>query len=97
MDRKRRIDLSDISSAKRSRGAEGLNPLNGLPFSPKYHDLFAVRQKLPVYQFINELCENVRKNQITIVEGETGSGKTTQVCAATGFCGRPATLQRPPA
>lgn len=84
MDRKRRIDLSDVNSAKRSRGAEGLNPLNGHPFSAKYHDLFAVRQKLPVYQFINELCENVRKNQITIVEGETGSGKTTQVCAAAG-------------
>ena len=34
---------------------------------------------LPVYKFMEELVEAVKKNQIVICEGETGSGKTTQV------------------
>jgi ATP-dependent RNA helicase DHX8/PRP22 len=37
------------------------------------------RESLPVYAFRDRLIEAVRENQILIVVGETGSGKTTQV------------------
>lgn len=37
------------------------------------------RESLPVFQFRNQLIQAVRENQILIVVGETGSGKTTQL------------------
>jgi len=37
------------------------------------------RESLPVFAFRQQLIEAVRANQILIVVGETGSGKTTQV------------------
>ncbi|GJN66377.1 DEAH-box ATP-dependent RNA helicase prp22 [Purpureocillium lilacinum] len=37
------------------------------------------RESLPVYAFRNQLIKAVRENQILIVVGETGSGKTTQL------------------
>lgn len=38
-----------------------------------------VRKSLPVYEFREDLIQAVRDNQIIIVVGETGSGKTTQI------------------
>ncbi|MCJ1374623.1 DEAH-box ATP-dependent RNA helicase prp22 [Loxospora ochrophaea] len=37
------------------------------------------RESLPVYAFRNQLLEAVRNNQLMIVVGDTGSGKTTQL------------------
>ena len=37
------------------------------------------RQSLPIYKFKDELIKAVNDNQILIVIGETGSGKTTQL------------------
>lgn len=37
------------------------------------------RESLPVFKFRNQLVTAVRNNQILIVVGETGSGKTTQM------------------
>lgn len=37
------------------------------------------RRSLPVYQLRDELIKAVRENQILIVVGDTGSGKTTQI------------------
>jgi ATP-dependent RNA helicase DHX8/PRP22 len=37
------------------------------------------RESLPVYAFRNQLIKAVHENQILIVVGETGSGKTTQL------------------
>ncbi|KAJ3537360.1 hypothetical protein NM208_g6345 [Fusarium decemcellulare] len=37
------------------------------------------RESLPVFAFRNQLIDAVRQNQILIVVGETGSGKTTQL------------------
>jgi ATP-dependent RNA helicase DHX8/PRP22 len=37
------------------------------------------RESLPVYRFRNELIKAVHDNQLLIVVGDTGSGKTTQV------------------
>lgn len=38
-----------------------------------------VRKSLPVYQYREQLLEAIRKHQVLIVVGETGSGKTTQL------------------
>ena len=59
-----------------------VNPLNGRQFSANYYEILKVRQSLPVYQFIDELHKNVLENQVIVVEGETGSGKTTQIPSA---------------
>jgi pre-mRNA-splicing factor ATP-dependent RNA helicase DHX15/PRP43 len=73
-----RIDLGG-GAAKKSKDS---NPLNGKPYSARYYDILKVRESLPVYQFIDELNKNVRENQVIVVEGETGSGKTTQIPSA---------------
>lgn len=38
-----------------------------------------VRRSLPVYTVREELLNVIRENQVVVVEGETGSGKTTQL------------------
>ena len=37
------------------------------------------RKTLPIYAYRDELLEAIRENQILVIEGETGSGKTTQI------------------
>ena len=37
------------------------------------------RQFLPIFQCRDELCQVIRDNQIIVIVGETGSGKTTQL------------------
>jgi len=37
------------------------------------------RSKLPVFQFRHEIIDVVKKNDIVVILGETGSGKTTQI------------------
>lgn len=56
-----------------------VNPLTGEPFSPQYAAILKDRKKLPVFEFLDTLEEAMETNQVIIVEGETGSGKTTQI------------------
>jgi pre-mRNA-splicing factor ATP-dependent RNA helicase DHX15/PRP43 len=88
-DRKRKIDI--VTSATDDAGATQrnistsnhdvtsinttVNKWTGLPYTQKYYSILATRQKLPVYQFRQDLIDAVRKNQFVVVEGETGSGK----------------------
>lgn len=37
------------------------------------------RKLLPVYDVREELLQVIRENQVVVIVGETGSGKTTQV------------------
>ncbi|CAG7853684.1 DExH-box ATP-dependent RNA helicase DExH1 {ECO:0000305} {ECO:0000305} [Serendipita indica DSM 11827] len=46
---------------------------------PAYQEMETQRKRLPAWEFKNELVETIRKNQVTIVVGETGCGKTTQL------------------
>lgn len=53
--------------------------------------LIEQRKSLPIYQFKDELIKAVADNQILIVIGETGSGKTTQITqylAESGYIAR---------
>lgn len=46
--------------------------------APSYQKMLAQRKKLPAWQVREDLVQTVDDNQITIISGETGSGKSTQ-------------------
>eukprot|EP00980_Cylindrotheca_fusiformis_P028414 scaffold22599_cov139-Cylindrotheca_fusiformis.AAC.5 len=80
--RRQRVDLDegDASRKKKKVGdAPKVNSWTGMPFSQRYYSILEKRHKLPVYQFKKELVDKVMENQCVVVEGETGSGKTTQI------------------
>ena len=56
-----------------------MNPLNQKPLSRNYYDILRTRRSLPVFEFLDIFEDAYSKNSVIIVEGETGSGKTTQI------------------
>lgn len=46
--------------------------------TPSYKKMLYARQNLPAWQVQNYLVQTVSENQVTIISGETGSGKSTQ-------------------
>lgn len=46
--------------------------------APSYQKMLAQRQRLPAWQVREDIVDIVEANQITIISGETGSGKSTQ-------------------
>lgn len=55
------------------------NPFSGLPFTPKYWELYRKRTNLPVWEYKEKFIDTLNKNQVLVLVGETGSGKTTQI------------------
>lgn len=53
--------------------------LTNKSFDEKYVDMLEKRQKLPAFQRRNDIIAAVRDNQVVLIEGSTGCGKTTQV------------------
>ncbi len=43
------------------------------------NDAIAKRRDLPIWTLRNEIVTSISQNQVTLVTGDTGSGKTTQV------------------
>ena len=86
-DRKRRINLDsdtiDLAKKQKStldaRQSSDINPWTGQPYPNRYKSILQTRIQLPVYQFQSKLLEAVASDQCVVVEGETGSGKTTQI------------------
>ncbi|KAF8621407.1 hypothetical protein AX15_007819 [Amanita polypyramis BW_CC] len=72
---------------KKARHLHGDAEPNGLvngagPSSPvgiKFNALQEQRKQLPIAKGREALIEEIRKNEVTVLIGETGSGKTTQV------------------
>ena len=76
------VDIRDLNKKTKATDiitTSSVNPLTNHPVSQRYYDSLAVRKKLPVFARLDELEEAVDKNQVVIIEGETGSGKTTQI------------------
>ena len=42
-------------------------------------DVIAQRERLPIYQFKSQFVNAAQFNQVVVVVGETGSGKSTQM------------------
>ncbi|KAF0990468.1 hypothetical protein HZS_5601 [Henneguya salminicola] len=55
------------------------NFLNKRTFTTKYYEILHKRIKLPVWEFRNNFFEVLSNNQVVVLVGETGSGKTTQI------------------
>lgn len=51
-----------------------------IPPPPSLSDLTADARKLPIWNMKDQLLAAIHHNQVILVCGETGSGKTTQVC-----------------
>lgn len=45
----------------------------------KAKELLEIREKLPIYQHREKILDYVARNQVTVIIGETGSGKSTQI------------------
>lgn len=56
-----------------------INPLTNTPYSEKYYKILKQRQSLPAFDTKETFIKTIREHDITIVQGETGSGKTTQL------------------
>ncbi|KAI8914517.1 P-loop containing nucleoside triphosphate hydrolase protein [Gorgonomyces haynaldii] len=55
------------------------NYYTGKPFSEKYKKILDQRRSLPVHKQRQEFLNLIHNNQIVVLVGETGSGKTTQI------------------
>ncbi|KAF4346343.1 probable pre-mRNA-splicing factor ATP-dependent RNA helicase DEAH2 [Cannabis sativa] len=93
-ERKRKRSLFDVMdetsvSAKITKSNGGLmsnntgnsliNRWNGKAYTPRYFHILEKRKTLPVWQQKEEFLQVLKANQILILVGETGSGKTTQI------------------
>lgn len=57
----------------------GFNQYTGRPYSQKYYEIFRKRLQLPVWEYRDKFFQILDTNQIMVLVGETGSGKTTQI------------------
>jgi hypothetical protein len=57
-----------------------INPHTGRPYSQRYYDILEKRKGLPVWQQRDDFLKIMKSHQTLVLVGETGSGKTTQVC-----------------
>ncbi|ESO82989.1 hypothetical protein LOTGIDRAFT_134281, partial [Lottia gigantea] len=44
-----------------------------------YRELYSIRENLPVYQYRQVIIDKLFQNNVIVIAGETGSGKSTQV------------------
>ncbi|CAG9334012.1 unnamed protein product [Blepharisma stoltei] len=58
---------------------QSINPFTNKQYSNKYRKLREEREKLPIFDALPQFDKMFNKNQVVILQGETGSGKTTQI------------------
>ncbi|GLB45409.1 putative P-loop containing nucleoside triphosphate hydrolase protein [Lyophyllum shimeji] len=73
---------------------QGINPFTKQPLSAQYKRILEVRNKLPVYAKMDEFFQMFSENQIIVMVGETGSGKTTQIPQLVAYSDLPHTRRK---
>lgn len=53
--------------------------VNYTPLREKANALYALRKKLPIFAHADEIRQNLREQDVMLLVGETGSGKSTQI------------------
>ncbi|KIJ37600.1 hypothetical protein M422DRAFT_33691, partial [Sphaerobolus stellatus SS14] len=71
----RKVTASQVHKAL----ASDTNPFTGQPHTAQFKKILEGRKKLPVFAQMKEFYEQFSENQIMVMVGETGSGKTTQI------------------
>ncbi|QRV81026.1 pre-mRNA-splicing factor ATP-dependent RNA helicase DHX15/PRP43 [Ceratobasidium sp. AG-Ba] len=56
-----------------------MNPFTRQPYSEKYKKILAARAKLPAFDQMDNFYKMFNSNQIMVIIGATGTGKTTQL------------------
>ena len=83
--RKRRFeDVSEtdyFNNSKKSNDTSdsNINRFTMQTYSHQYFELFKKRRQLPVWEYRDAFMATLQNNQVTVLVGETGSGKTTQI------------------
>ena len=54
----------------------GINPLNGKKYSENYKELAKFWSNLPGYKSVREIIKSIKQNQVLLIRGKTGSGKS---------------------
>ena len=78
---KKRISIPSNSHAE-DDGSEkdsSINYLTGVAYSERYYKILKTRKSLPGWDAKKPFLKLIKKHQVVILEGETGSGKTTQI------------------
>ena len=57
----------------------------GRPYTNRYFEILEKRKNLPVWEQKKEFLDLFEQHQVIVLVGETGSGKTTQVCSPSLF------------
>jgi ATP-dependent RNA helicase DHX57 len=70
--RKARTAPSKLSNTQLLQAQQSTQQTSG------YQKVLSTRQRLPAWQLRQEIVRTVQENQVTIISGETGSGKSTQ-------------------
>ena len=78
--KKRKIEIdNDQQSRSVNKSFSNFNPFNYKEYSKNYYSILENRKKLPAWEARSHLIQLVKEHQILILQGETGSGKTTQI------------------
>lgn len=72
-------DGTASAAAGSSKTVTGLNPNTGLAYTQHYYELFRKRIQLPVWEYQDKFLTLLGQENIMVLVGETGSGKTTQI------------------
>lgn len=77
--KRRRLNLDPAPVSNDRNEMNSINPLTGREYSRRYHELLRIRKVLPIHEAKTRILKTIAQNRVTVLQGETGSGKTTQL------------------